>query len=137
MPSMSATNPIHAPVRGAQHHEVAGVRIDISPAGAGRIKRVIYPAGFRWSRDMRPVSGTERCMFAHVGFLLQGQVHVEYPDGCTQEFLAPQVVTIEPGHDAWVVGDEAAVLVEFDFKGETAVRFGLAGSHVHPQAPLD
>lgn len=134
---MSATNPFHAPVNGAQHHEVAGVRIDIAPAGAGRIKRVIYPAGFRWSRDMRPISGTDRCMFAHVGFLLQGQVHVEYPDGCTQEFQAPQVVTIEPGHDAWVVGSEAAVLIEFDFKGETAVRFGLAGSHVHPQAAVD
>ncbi|MDH4063209.1 MAG: hypothetical protein OEW19_02330 [Acidobacteriota bacterium] len=134
---MSANNPLHAPVHGAQHHEVAGVRIDIAPAGAGRIKRVIYPAGFRWSRDMRPVSGTDRCMFAHVGFLLQGQVHVEYPDGCTTEFRAPAVVTIEPGHDAWVVGDQAAILVEFDFKGETAMRFGLAGSHVHPQAPAD
>jgi hypothetical protein len=134
---MRSTNPLLAPVHGAQHHEVAGVRIDIAPAGAGRIKRVIYPAGFRWSRDMRAVSRTERCMFAHVGFLLQGQVHVEYPDGCMQEFRAPQVITIEPGHDAWVVGDEDAVLVEFDFKGDTAVRFGLAGSHVHPQTPVD
>ncbi|MCC7125245.1 MAG: hypothetical protein IT178_10385 [Acidobacteria bacterium] len=110
---------------------VAGVRIDVAPAGAGRIKRVIYPAGFRWSKDMKPVSGTDRCQFAHVGFLLQGQVHVEYPDGCTEEFIAPQAVTIEPGHDAWVVGDEPAILVEFDFKGDTASRFGLNGEHVH------
>ncbi len=134
---MSATNPLLAPVNGASHHEVAGVRIDIAPAGAGRIKRVIYPAGFRWSRDMKPVSGTERCMFAHVGFLLQGQVHVDYPDGCTVEFRAPQVVTIEPGHDAWVAGSEPAVLVEFDFKDETARRFGLAGQHVHLPDPID
>jgi hypothetical protein len=128
---MAHIDPLAAPVNGAEHHEVAGVRIDVAPAGAGRIKRVIYPVGFRWSRDMRPISRTERCMFAHVGFLLQGQVHVEYPDGCTVEFVAPQVVTIEPGHDAWVVGDEPAVLVEFDFKGETAQRFGLAGQHRH------
>ncbi|MEZ5284238.1 MAG: hypothetical protein R2712_05390 [Vicinamibacterales bacterium] len=134
---MSAIDPLHAPVHGAQHHEVAGVRIDLAPAGAGRIKRVIYPAGFRWSRDMRPVSHTERCMFAHVGFLLQGQVHVEYPDGCTVEFRAPQVVTIEPGHDAWVVGEEDAILIEFDFKGDTAMRFGLAGAHVHHQPHHD
>ena len=100
MRRMSSSNPLLAPVRGAQHHEVAGVRIDLAPAGAGRIKRVIYPVGFRWSRDMQPVTGTERCLFAHVGFLLQGQVHVEYPDGCTEEFVAPQIVTIEPGNKA-------------------------------------
>jgi hypothetical protein len=131
MRRMPHINPLVAPVNGAEHHEVAGVRIDVAPAGAGRVKRVIYPVGFRWSRHMQPVSKTERCMFAHVGFLLQGQVHVEYQDGCTSEFLAPQVVTIEPGHDAWVVGDDPAILIEFDFKGETAARFGLAGRHEH------
>jgi hypothetical protein len=130
-------NPLLAPVNGAQHHEIAGVTIDTTPAGDGRIKRVIYPVGFRWSRDMKPISGTERCMFAHVGFLLQGEVHVEYPDGCTAAFRAPQVVIIEPGHDAHVVGDSPAVLVEFDFKSDTALRFGLAGSHVHPPEPAD
>jgi hypothetical protein len=137
MPRMSTPDPLHAPVRGAQHHEVAGVQIEVAPAGDGRIKRVIYPVGFRWSRDMQPVSHTERCQFAHVGFLLQGQVHVEYQDGCTEEFVAPQVVTIEPGHDAWVVGDEAAILIEFDFKGDTAIRFELRGRHVHPQPHAD
>jgi hypothetical protein len=120
-----------APVRNAEHREVAGVQIDLAPAGNGRIKRVIYPPGFRWSTDMKPISGTDRCQFAHVGFLLQGHVHVEYPDGCTDEFVAPQAVTIVPGHDAWVVGDEPAILVEFDFQGETAQRFGLAPAHRH------
>lgn len=124
-------NPLTAPVRNAEHREVAGVQIDLAPAGNGRIKRVIYPAGFRWSRDMQPISGTDRCQFAHVGFLLQGRVHVEYPDGCTDEFIAPQAVTIVPGHDAWVVGDEPAILVEFDFQGETAQRFGLSTAHRH------
>ena len=124
-------DPLTAPVRNAEHREVAGVKIDLAAAGNGRIKRVIYPVGFRWSRDMKPISGTDRCQFAHVGFLLQGQVHVEYPDGCTDEFAAPQAVTILPGHDAWVVGDEPAILVEFDFQGETAQRFGLAAAHRH------
>lgn len=134
---MATENPLYAPVHGGEHHTVAGVRIDVAPAGAGRIKRVIYPVGFRWSTHMQPVTGTSRCEFAHVGFLLQGQVHVDYPDGCTVEFQAPQVVTIEPGHDAWVVGDEPAILIEFDFKGETALRFGLRGSHVHVDDPAD
>ena len=131
MAAMATSNPLLAPVRGAQHHEVAGVRIDVSQAGAGRIKRVIYPAGFRWSQNMKPITGTDRCQFAHVGFLLQGRVHVDYPDGCTDEFEAPQVVTIEPGHDAWVVGDEEAVLIQFDSEEGTARRFGLPSEHSH------
>ena len=87
---MSTTDPLLAPVTGATHHEVGGVAIDICPAGAGRVKRVIYPAGFRWSKDMKSVSGTDLCMHAHVGFLVRGAIHMQYADGCVAEFTAPQ-----------------------------------------------
>jgi hypothetical protein len=70
-------------------------------------------------------------MHAHVGFLLQGEVHVRYADGCTLEFKAPQAVAIEPGHDGWVVGNQPAVLIEVDFEGNTAERFGMPDSHRH------
>ena len=60
-------------------------------------------------------------MHAHVGFLAQGQIHIEFADGCVLEFRAPQVVAIEPGHDGWVVGDEPAVLIEVDFGKETCI----------------
>ena len=80
---------------------------------------MIYPPGFRWSIHMKSVAGTDLCMHAHVGSLARGQVHVQYADGCTLDFTAPEVVSIEPGHDAWVVGSDAAVLIEFDFEGET------------------
>lgn len=125
------TNPLFAPVPGATRHDVAGVTIDIVPAGDGRIKRVIYPVGFRWSRAMQAVSGTALCLHSHVGFLVSGAIHMEYGDGCVAEFSAPQAVIIDPGHDGWVVGDEPAVLIEFDFLGDTAKRFGLPTSHRH------
>jgi hypothetical protein len=105
--------------------------MDILPAGEGRVKRVIYPAGFRWSSDMKPVVGTDWCSHAHVGFLVRGRIHMQFPDGCVQEFTAPAAVVIEPGHDGWVEGDEAAVLIEFDFLGETAKRFGVRDAHRH------
>jgi hypothetical protein len=70
-------------------------------------------------------------MHAHVGFLVRGQIHVEYPDGCVHEFAAPAAVAIEPGHDGWVVGDEAAILIEIDFESETIKRLGMAESHRH------
>lgn len=127
---MMTIDPLTAPMKGSDRREVAGVKMDVAPAGTGRIKRVVYPAGFRWSTHMKPLIGTERCMHAHVGFLARGQVHVEYPDGCTAEFTAPQVITIDPGHDAWVVGDEPAILIEVDFESETPQLFGLTG-HRH------
>jgi len=126
-----STDPLLAPVPGADHREVGGVTLDIVAAGDGRVKRAIYPPGFRWSTDMKPLVGTGLCEHAHVGFLVKGRIHIRYGDGCVKEFVAPQAVVIEPGHDGWVDGEEPAVLIEFDFLGETARRFGVPDSHRH------
>jgi hypothetical protein len=127
---MNPIEPLLAPMSGAERKEVAGVQLDIARAGAGRVKRVIYPVGFRWSTHMKPLIGSDMCRHAHVGFLAHGQIHVEYADGCVFEYAAPQALAIEAGHDAWVVGDEPAVVIEFDFEGDTNARFGLQG-HKH------
>lgn len=114
---------------GAEHQQIAGVQIDVGRAGNARVKRVIYPPGFRWSTHIKPIVGTDLCMHAHAGFLARGRIHMEFADGCIVEFNAPQVVVIEPGHDGWVVGTEPAVLIEFDFGNDTVSSMGLAGSH--------
>jgi hypothetical protein len=123
--------PLDAPLQGAVRHDVGGVTVEEVAVGAGRVKRVIYPPGWRWSTHMRTVTGTERCGHAHVGYLVQGHLVAEYEDGCQVDQVAPTVVVVEPGHDAWVVGDEDAILVQFDCGGETVSRFGLAGGHQH------
>ena len=128
---MASGNPLTAPVNGAEHREVAGVSIDMTQVGDGRVRRVIYPVGFRWSKHMKPIIGSDLCMHAHVGFLLQGRIHMQYTDGCVVEFEAPQAVVIDPGHDGWVEGNEPAILIEFDFAGDTAKRFGLVEKHRH------
>jgi hypothetical protein len=120
-----------ATVKGATHRYVGHVRLDVGRAGAARVKRMIYPAGFRWSKDMKPVVGTDLCMHAHVGFLAQGEIHIEYADGCIVEHKAPQIVAIEPGHDGWVVGKKPVVMIEFDFEGETVSRLGMPDTHRH------
>jgi hypothetical protein len=120
-----------APIAGADHRTVGGVEVDIVRAGNGRIKRLVYPPGFRWSTHMKPVSGTAHCMHAHVGFLARGHVRGEYADGCQFDHVAPQAIAVEPGHDAWVVGTEPAVLVQFDCEGDTAAHFGLPAQHRH------
>ncbi len=125
------TDPLLASIRGANRRTVGGVTIDVFPAANGRIKRVIYSPGFRWSSHMKPVVGTDLCMHAHVGFLARGRVRGKYGDGCTFELTAPTPVVVEPGHDAEVVGKEPAVLIEFDAEAETAHRFGLPDEHRH------
>ena len=128
---MNATDPLLAPMPGAERRQMGGVQLDIARVGAGRVKRVVYPPGFRWSAQMKAIVGGDLCMHAHVGFLARGQVHIQYADGCVLEFSAPQAVAIELEHDAWVVGEEPAILIEFDFEGETVRRLGMPEIHCH------
>jgi hypothetical protein len=126
-----SAKPSLAPVKGAELREVGHVRLEVGRAGEARVKRMVYPPGFRWSVDMKPTVGTDLCMHAHVGFLVSGEIHVEYADGCVVEHKAPQIVAIEPGHDGWVVGKEPVVLIEFDFERDTIQRLGMPESHRH------
>jgi len=126
-----AARPTLALVKGAERREIGGVRLEVGRAGEARVKRMVYPAGFRWSVDMKPIVGTDLCMHAHVGFLVQGEIHIEYADGCVVEHKAPQIVAIDPGHDGWVVGKEPVVLIEFDFEGDTIRRLGMPDTHRH------
>jgi hypothetical protein len=133
MPRGRATrpHPVLAAVKGAERRDIGHVRLEVGRAGAARVKRMVYPAGFRWSVDMKPIVGTDLCMHAHVGFLTQGEIHIEYADGCVVEHKAPQIVAIEPGHDGWVVGNEPVVMIEFDFEGDTIRRLGMPDTHRH------
>lgn len=127
----SAPDALLAPIKGAIAREIGGVRLEVVAAGAARVKRMIYPPGFKWSSAMKPIVGTERCMHAHVGFLARGEIHIEYADGCVVEYRAPQVVAIDPGHDGWVVGKEPVILIEFDFEGDTVSKLGMPAEHRH------
>ena len=131
---MSPTDPLLAPIKDADHREVGGVQLDVRRTADARVKRTVYPPGFRWSTHMKSVVGTKLCMHAHVGFLARGRIRIEYEDGCSTEHAAPEVVAIEPGHDGWVVGDEPVVLIEFDFEQDTIRRLGMPDAHQHRAA---
>jgi hypothetical protein len=130
-PRRKAPDALLAPIKGATVREIGGVRLDVVSAGAARVKRMIYPPGFKWSSAMKSIVGTDRCMHAHVGFLARGEIHIEYADGCVVEYKAPRIVAIDPGHDGWVVGKEAVILIEFDFEGDTVSRLGMPAEHRH------
>lgn len=118
---------------GARRTEIGGLTVDEVPAGVGRVKRVIYPAGWRWSDEMSEITGTATCQHAHVGFIAQGSMVVRFDDGCEVLYSAPAAVVVEAGHDGWVVGDEDVVLVQVDAGQDTVERLGLADTR-HPHA---
>jgi len=122
---MNPTNPLLAPLKADERREIGGVQVDIAKTGNVRVKRMIYAPGFNWDANLKAVVGTDLCMHAHVGFMAHGQINVRFADGCVVEYKAPQFVAVEPGHQGWVVGDEPAVLIEFDFEGDTVNRLGL------------
>lgn len=120
------------PIPGAKHTDVGGLSVDEVGAGIGRVKRVIYPAGWRWADHMSDVTGTPTCQHAHVGFIAQGSMVVRFDDGCEVTYTAPAAVIVEPGHDGWVVGDEDVVLIQVDAGHDTIDRLGLdAVAHTH------
>ena len=96
---LHSDDPVLAPISGAEHREIGGIEVDTVCVGVARVKRMVYPPGFRWSTNIKPIVGTDFCMHAHVGFLARGQISVQYADGCTVELTAPAVVAIEPEHD--------------------------------------
>ena len=74
---------------------------------------LVYQPGWRWSTHVRPSVGGEWCQARHVGVVLSGRVAVLLQDGTALRFGPNDVFDIPPGHDAWVVGDEPFVQLEW------------------------
>jgi class 3 adenylate cyclase/mannose-6-phosphate isomerase-like protein (cupin superfamily) len=89
-------------------------RVEVVELDDRVIGRMTYEPGWRWSKDIQPIAGTASCQFHHVGVTLSGRLRVQMPDGTELEVGPGDVFEFPPGHDAWVVGDEAWVSVDFE-----------------------
>jgi len=89
-------------------------RIDVVELDDRVVGRMTYEPGWRWSTDVKPIAGTESCQFHHVGVTLSGRLRVQMSDGTELEVGPGDVFELPPGHDAWVVGDEPWVSVDFE-----------------------
>lgn len=87
----------------------SGVIVRVGSLGIGR---AVLEPGWRWSNDMQPLQGTASCQVHHLQLVLAGRLGVRMDDGETAEFGPQEVIDVPPGHDAWVVGDEPAVLID-------------------------
>jgi hypothetical protein len=81
--------------------------------GDGVVLKGHFDPGWRWSEHLKPVVGTDSCQSPHFLYVLSGRMRIRMNDGREDEVGPNAVARIEPGHDAWVVGDEACVVVDF------------------------
>ena len=84
----------------------------VTLAGSAVLKGRFDP-GWRWSAHVGPIAGTDSCQSPHFLYVLSGRMGVAMDDGAEGEVGPNDVARIEPGHDAWVVGDEPCIVVDF------------------------
>lgn len=92
--------------------------VEVVDLGSVKAGRLTLQPGWRWSECMKPVAGTESCQARHVGAVVSGQLHVTHTDGTEVDLGPGDAYLIEPGHDAWVIGDEP--FQGFEFESKTA-----------------
>jgi len=95
-----------------------GAQVAVVSLGAEKVARFRMEPGWRWSESVKPIAGTDTCQARHVGVVVSGSMHVLGADG-TESAIGPgSAYVIEPGHDAWVAGEEP--FVAYEFERETA-----------------
>ena len=96
-------------------------RVEVLDLGGTKAARFRFEPGWRWSECLKPVVGTDSCQARHVGAVVSGRLHVKHADGTEVEVGPGDAYIIEPGHDAWVVGDEP--WTSFEFETTTAATY--------------
>ncbi len=81
--------------------------------GETYVGRYVHQPGWRWSQDVKPLVGTPSCQYHHRGVVVSGHLHVTTDEGAKRIIGPGEAFDIPPGHDAWVVGEEPWVSIEF------------------------
>lgn len=88
-------------------------RFDIVRLDEVTVGRSSFEPGWRWSTDLGPMVGTATCQMRHLGYTISGSLRAALDDGQTIDIRPNTVYEIPPGHDAWVVGEEPWVTIEW------------------------
>ena len=88
-------------------------KLEVVDLGGVQAMRVTFEPGWRWSECVKPIVGTDSCQVSHLVHVISGQMVVRMDDGSEAEFGPGDVGSIPPGHDAWIVGNERFVGIDF------------------------
>ncbi|RQW77924.1 MAG: cupin [Geobacter sp.] len=88
-------------------------KLELTTIGGRTVGRATLEPGWRWSTSVKPLAETESCEAPHFQYHVAGTLHIVMDDGTEMDCKAGDVSMLPIGHDAWVVGDEPAVVVDF------------------------
>ena len=88
-------------------------KLELVNIGGATIGRAVFEPGWRWSTSVKPIVNTKSCEAPHFQYHVSGTIKVLMDDGTEKEFKAGDVSLLPSGHDAWVVGNEPVVVVDF------------------------
>jgi len=88
-------------------------KVEMVNMANGPVGRATFEPGWKWSDHVKPIAGTDSCQAAHLGYYVSGRMKVVMDDGEEREFRGGDFAVIPPGHDAWVVGDEPCVVIDW------------------------
>jgi hypothetical protein len=90
--------------------------------GTATVGRATFQPGWKWSECVKPIAGTDSCEAAHLGYVVSGHMHVVMDDGTAADVGPGDLINIAPGHDAWTIGDEPCVALDFEGASNYAKR---------------
>ena len=88
-------------------------RLELLDVGGAIVGRAVLEPGWRWSTSVQPIAGTKSCEAPHFQYHVSGVLRIKMDDGSEFDCKPGELSRIPPGHDAWVVGDESVVIVDF------------------------
>lgn len=88
-------------------------RAEILKVGGADLGRLVLQPGWRWSIDVKPIAKTASCEAPHFQYHVSGKLGIKMDDGTEFVAVAGDVTSLPSGHDAWVVGDEPVVVVDW------------------------
>jgi hypothetical protein len=88
-------------------------QLDLLKIGGVEIGLLTLQPGWRWSDHVKPLAGTDLCEAPHFQYHLEGTLHIVMADGTEMDAKPGDVTALPQGHDAWVVGDEPVVTVDW------------------------
>jgi hypothetical protein len=89
-------------------------RVDVVRMGSNTAARLTLEPGWKWSECIKPIVGTDSCQVSHLGYVISGRMHIAMDDGTEGEAGPGDLFDIAPGHDAWIVGNDACVVLDFE-----------------------
>ena len=95
------------------------VKMEIVKFGDMSIVKATWQPGWRWTEHMRSIAGTETCQGTHFTYVISGSLRTRMDDGTEFDIGPGDIAITAPGHDAWVLGDEPCI--GLDFQGASRI----------------